>query len=59
MDEKTRKKVIEKILLNDISDPCDDRIESIAMDFPDKYNSEDEFVAFQMDIGNIVEEIQK
>jgi hypothetical protein len=58
MNEKTRTEVIKKLELNGISDPCDSRIEGIAMDFPEEYDSDDTFVEFQSDIGDIVDGMQ-
>lgn len=58
MNTKTQSKVIGLISLNNITDPTSSKIEAVADSFPGEYSNEDEYVDFQMDIGQLVEEMQ-
>ena len=55
MLESTKVKVLERIKLNNLIDPCDSMIESIADDFSDiEYDNEQEYIEFQEEIGDLI-----
>ena len=54
MKEKTKKEVIEYIKLYEITDPCHERVNVLACNFPEEYNNEQEFIEFQFEIGELI-----
>jgi len=57
MEDSTAREVIRLIELNEIIESDDDKIEGIAERFPNEYNNDQEYVAFQMEIGKLVADI--
>jgi len=59
MKKEIRDEIIKLIELNEITDPCDERIEQCVADhFPAEYDGTQGYYDFQMEIGKIVKETQ-
>ena len=58
MNDSIRKQIEEKIILNQITRSDDEKIGAVADSFPERYNSEEEYLSFQKEISEIVEEME-
>ena len=54
MNKKLRKKIEESVELKEVTNPEALGVEEIAMEFPDEYENENQFIDFQLAIAKIV-----
>jgi hypothetical protein len=58
MKEETKKEIRRLIVLNVITKSDDEKIETCIADrFPEEYENESEYISFQEEIGELVDEL--